>query len=257
MYKRLFTFGCSWTDFAWPTWADIIARDLDIYYENWGVSGIGNQGIQSRFVECNNKNNFTDTDLVIVQWSGWNREDRFLEAWKASGSIFNNPYYDNKFIKKYWNYNNDLIKNSVAIKTTNDAYLENIGYQWSLQSPATYSDNKENTTRLTPDVVDAYYNHLPKIDTPEFNNTYFNGRCMDSHPDVMAHIEIIEKYIYPNLFKREQIQDKTRQFFSSYSNDMEKILSPRDGWHSMVKKTNKINKKYKLAIGAFSDHYGV
>ncbi len=40
---RLITFGCSFTDYSWPTWADIIARDLDCEYENWAIGGGGNQ----------------------------------------------------------------------------------------------------------------------------------------------------------------------------------------------------------------------
>lgn len=32
---RLFTFGCSFTKFFWPTWADILGQEFD-YYENWG-----------------------------------------------------------------------------------------------------------------------------------------------------------------------------------------------------------------------------
>ena len=39
--KRLFTFGCSVTEFIWPTWADILGREFD-YYENWGRVGAGN-----------------------------------------------------------------------------------------------------------------------------------------------------------------------------------------------------------------------
>ena len=37
MYNRLFTFGCSYTRYNWPTWADIIADDLQIPFQNWGV----------------------------------------------------------------------------------------------------------------------------------------------------------------------------------------------------------------------------
>ena len=48
--KRLFAFGCSFTGYGWPTWADIIGQSFD-YYENWGKSGIGNYLISSRVVE--------------------------------------------------------------------------------------------------------------------------------------------------------------------------------------------------------------
>jgi hypothetical protein len=41
-YKRFFAFGRSFTDYLWPTWADIIGREIP-YYENWGHGAAGNQ----------------------------------------------------------------------------------------------------------------------------------------------------------------------------------------------------------------------
>ncbi len=76
MYNRIFTFGCSYTSFMWPTWADIIADDLCLPLQNWGIAGIGNVAIVSRMLECDLKNKFTDSDLILVNWSSWHREDR-------------------------------------------------------------------------------------------------------------------------------------------------------------------------------------
>ena len=42
-YKRLFVFGCSFTQYRWPTWADIIAKDNPhLEYFNTANSGAGN-----------------------------------------------------------------------------------------------------------------------------------------------------------------------------------------------------------------------
>ena len=41
--KRLFTFGCSFTDYRWATWANILAYELDCEFHNFGKSGAGNQ----------------------------------------------------------------------------------------------------------------------------------------------------------------------------------------------------------------------
>jgi hypothetical protein len=83
--KRLFTFGCSFTNYAWPTWADIVGQDYD-YYENWGYRGSNsalimmngddsarlsyNTIIQDRFIKCIQYNNITTDDTVIIMWSG-------------------------------------------------------------------------------------------------------------------------------------------------------------------------------------------
>jgi len=37
--KRLFTFGCSFTHFDWPTWANLLGLDNEYdLCENWGFS---------------------------------------------------------------------------------------------------------------------------------------------------------------------------------------------------------------------------
>ena len=44
-YKRLYTFGCSFTKWYWPCWPEIIAHDTGLPFENWGASAAGNVGI--------------------------------------------------------------------------------------------------------------------------------------------------------------------------------------------------------------------
>lgn len=97
--KRLFTFGCSFTEYAWPTWADLLSTNFD-YYENWGYRGLGNRGIAERVAECHATNHFTKDDTIIVQWSSHLRHDWYhihtlpsnrAPGWKTSGSIFSMP----------------------------------------------------------------------------------------------------------------------------------------------------------------------
>ena len=54
--SRLFTFGCSFTSYHWPTWADILGREYD-YFENWGRSGGSNQFIFNSLIEAKRLNN--------------------------------------------------------------------------------------------------------------------------------------------------------------------------------------------------------
>ena len=75
-YNRFFAFGCSYTDYYWPTWANIIARDTGLPSQNWGYSGVGNIYIHHKMVEAKIKQSINDDDLVIVNWSSWHREDR-------------------------------------------------------------------------------------------------------------------------------------------------------------------------------------
>ena len=45
--NRLFVFGCSFTMYAWPTYADFLGYEFD-HYENWGFPGLGNRAIAER-----------------------------------------------------------------------------------------------------------------------------------------------------------------------------------------------------------------
>jgi hypothetical protein len=264
MYNRFFSFGCSWTKWFWPTWADIVARDLNIEHQNWGSAGSGNQGIQSRFVEANNIHQFSNTDLIVVQWSGWNREDRYLNGWKFGGNVFNNSFYDKKFIKRYWSLDNDLIKNSVALQMTNDAYKHLINYQFTFDLPYNrvniknkdYNNmfNNNHITDKTKYIIENYYSYIPNLDVPKINNSEFKSNCIDGHPDVLAHLDIVETYIYPKLFNNDKVKKDTRDFFYSYYDDLSSLLSLSDSWNDMEKKSFEINKKYNLKLG---DHVGI
>ena len=74
--KRLFTFGCSFTHYHWPTWADILGKEFD-YFENWGQGGSGNLFILNSLNECVIKRNITSDDTVIIKWTDIYRNDTY------------------------------------------------------------------------------------------------------------------------------------------------------------------------------------
>ena len=139
--RRLYAFGCSFTMYAWPTYADILGSQFDTY-ENWAFPGLGNRAIAERIAECHAKNTFTKDDVVLVQWSTHIRNDwhtfesmqfdpnSFLHVWfrqnsnigwKTQGSIFNPSnrqyVYDNHWVQTFWD------ENSYAMYTLNDMLL--------------------------------------------------------------------------------------------------------------------------------------
>lgn len=90
---RLFTFGCSITQFFYPTWADLLIwhfGDKMELSENWGKSGAGNQYIFTRIWEADSIYNFNKDDIVIVQWSAMFRDDRFIlnHGWHVAGNLY-------------------------------------------------------------------------------------------------------------------------------------------------------------------------
>jgi hypothetical protein len=143
---RLFTFGCSFTNYSWPMWSDLFGLEFD-HYENWGVPGIGNIAIANRVTECHVKNNFTADDIIVVQWSSHIRNDYHLfrkppegrdvlMGWKTKGSIFNylnEEIYDNKWIDNFFDEPSYVMLSLNAIHST-QLFLESTGCKWAMTS---------------------------------------------------------------------------------------------------------------------------
>ena len=153
--KRLFAFGCSFTMYAWPTYADFLGFEFD-HYENWGFPGLGNRAIAQRIAECNAKNKFTKDDVVIVQWTTHTRHDwhtfktvRFEQnrgdpvrntdhtGWKTKGSIFNymnrEICFDDHWIDTFWDEESYFMhgQNSIILAK---GLLESTGCKYKMTS---------------------------------------------------------------------------------------------------------------------------
>ena len=105
--RRLFTFGCSFTYFYWPTHADLLGEQFDELH-NWGLSGLGNRAICERLSECVMHNKFTNDDVIIVQWTDfhrydWHNPNSFGEFcnWRTGGNIWSKPV-EIEWIKDTW-----------------------------------------------------------------------------------------------------------------------------------------------------------
>lgn len=205
---RLFTFGCSFTQFMWPTWADIVAYDMGIEYHNFAIAGLGNVGIHHRILEADIKHKFTKDDIILIFWTSWCREDRIKNGnWLATGSVLNdgNEVYDRKFRKKYWDYSNDIVKNSTAIISTNRIFSNNIKWQACAVEFFGLEQELSTITKEEKYLIKLYKSSLPKID---FIHTFvivdkplpFN-HVIDGHPDVKKHLSFVNDYIYPKLKK--------------------------------------------------------
>jgi hypothetical protein len=144
--SRLFVLGCSFTNYAWPTWADMLGTEFEVY-ENWGYPGLGNQAICERLVELHAREHLTKNDTVIIQWTSHLRNDYHttdtrregvLEGvgWKTCGSIFNYinaELYSDEWIKTFWDetsYTMHLLNNIVLAQ----GLLKSIDCNWYMTS---------------------------------------------------------------------------------------------------------------------------
>jgi len=217
--SRLFTFGCSFTWWPWPTWADIIAHDLDIPYYNWGMAGLGNVAIQSRLLECDLKNKFNEDDIILVVWSTWTREDRYdvkkstfaRPSWNGTGDILHS--YDKDFVHNYWSINNDVVKNSTAIISANRMF--DITFNGHISTPLSSShDNAELYFSEGEKAIATFYQpNIPNDGEYQENGKHYcrYSKTNDSHPDILSHLDYVQEFLAPKLGRT--LNKKTVDFF--------------------------------------------
>ena len=84
-YKRLFTFGCSFTSYTWKTWADILGQQAEEFY-NFGQIGGGNEQIFFKIIEANKKYKFTN--MILWQCAGHTiTEKTYIRLTNGSQSV--------------------------------------------------------------------------------------------------------------------------------------------------------------------------
>jgi hypothetical protein len=165
-YKRIFAFGCSFTAYKWPTWADIIAVETKADYYNHAMGGMGNLGIMARVTEANARYKFNDTDLVMIMWSTYSREDRWINGnWFAMGNVWNSPYPDD-WVKEYCDPIGHLIRDHAIINQTNKMLKESKAGTVILRSvPFNYSEglkaDRPDIVRTLSVLYQREYDELP------------------------------------------------------------------------------------------------
>lgn len=244
LYKRFFAFGCSFTTYAWSTWADIISRSYpEIEYYNLAASGAGNQYTLARLMGADQKYNFNKDDLVIVQWGNVGREDRYIAGtnghvgWSKSGNIYSSMY-EKSFIDKYCHPMDFLLRDLASIKAVsnllqykqctyyfiaNDNIARNINqYNYANE----YNIRVDGIPRYN-ELIQVYESVLKEIRGNYFDLIYkgdwFNDALnkpqvkivrglliRDCHPSPSEHIQFLET-VLPHIIIPEQIKQLAKQ----------------------------------------------
>jgi hypothetical protein len=196
-YKRFFAFGCSFTNYHWPTWAEIIGRQIP-HYENWGRGSAGNQFIFNSVIECDAKYHFNKDDLVIIMWTSIEREDRYLNNdWHLASHIQRNQVYGKSWNKKFGKEIRGLLIRDLASIRAVQQLLQFRNCDWAnfSMSPITKMDVPES-----------------KIKNIENLNS-LHSRYVKLHTDLCLGKELTEQYAHSpdvlKLYKEEfvNIQD--------------------------------------------------
>jgi hypothetical protein len=219
---RLFTIGCSFTRYNWPTWADILGRKFS-YYENWAQAGGGNQYIFNSLVEANQRNKFTKDDTVIIMWSGPDREDRYIKGnWKTPGDIHRNQdHYSSDYLKKYADVRGYLIRDMVTITATKDL-LDHWGVNYHFLSLIPLA-NMLNDKEDYEDIYKLYNSTVESICPSVFEIIYdcdwFSRKNGHNLINLIPTIDQIDKIIQDQIQREYQsLMGSDWPIFEQYTN---------------------------------------
>lgn len=119
--SRLFTFGCSFTDYIWTTWPQVLGRQYQIPLYNYGKSGAGNMYIFNHVMQADCYYNFQPEDIIAICWTNVCREDRYAnKQWHTNGNIFTNDQFSKDWVKTWADPLGMAIRDYAAIKATQD-----------------------------------------------------------------------------------------------------------------------------------------
>tara|TARA_B110000444_G_scaffold261153_1_gene311480 strand:- start:33 stop:938 length:906 start_codon:yes stop_codon:yes gene_type:complete len=122
-YTRFFAIGCSFTEWYWPTWANIIAeQNPHLAYHCFAKAGQGNTYISTILNQLSYTHNLCETDLVGVMWSTFHRLDYYTSI--ATGSL------------------KDIVKNR------EENILKNSLQNWGMHSDSIHAQLNQGNTDL-------------------------------------------------------------------------------------------------------------
>lgn len=222
--KRLIVFGCSFTNYYWPTWADILRHELpNAEYFNFARCGGGNLFIASRLSEAEQKLKFNENDLVITMWTTLCREDRYFHGnWCLPGNIFTQQIYNKDFVDKFAQPEGYLVRDLALMKLTIDAsksYQSNTIFLHAQKFDSQQEkDHRNEFVSNTKKIIKSYKSltdtFIQGFFEKEMNQIWENGHTyqdpnhgtfQDYHPNPIRHFNYLKKIGF-------NLSDKTKKF---------------------------------------------
>lgn len=240
--RRLFTFGCSFTQYwRWPTWADILGRQYD-QFENWGICGGGNCQILYNLMECHERHGITTTDTVAIMWTNVSREDRYVrDHWLEGGNVYWGSELGEDYVRRYACERGYLMRD-LAVVSAVSQLLATWGCQSRQLAMVPLSqDNSTNQLGEDPtgakgleDVYALYGSRLasiaPSVYEVVFSNDWFTGEGLpdsfdssrrDFHPTPLEHLTYLDR-VWPHA----DISAATREWVARVQDQLKHHKEP-------------------------------
>lgn len=228
MTNRFFAFGCSYTNYSYPTWADYIGVTFDQYY-NYARAGCSNTFIMNRVVEADEKYKFnSETDLIIIMITGFGRfshmnaKEHPKRDWVTHGDLMSYTAVNKHdkmtkfFLDNIWTENWAVYQSWIAIKVIKQLLtlknikhkilmgIDNTGYKNGVALLDQDAKVKVNEIYELLDVqksLDEWKQEsLENKDSPYWNNL----KHVDGHPSHKAHYKFAQDY-FPELINEKSL----------------------------------------------------
>lgn len=241
--KRFFAFGCSYTGYRWPTWADIIGVNFELY-RNYGRGGASNLYILQKFLQANDLYKFNKNDVIFVMFTGFGRFTYYqnndihthgeIRSWYESTK---DPSVGKFLDSGIWTDDLGATNSYIAAKTIKNL-LENIGCKYRLHLSIDNSHYIKHPSRffqmdIALELAEEFYNTLDeklsfeewvKInytedDSYKFTDNNTENRVFDNHPTIEQAANYVKQYFpeYYTSVSKEFVDDEIKQIdFTDY-----------------------------------------
>ena len=188
-YKRHFTFGCCFTNYYWPSWADVIANAMpDAGYVNTAKPGAGNSYILAKLSQALRYYNIGEDDLVTIMWTSFYRQDRYREGegWKNPGNIYTQDDIPMEVVVKHLDDTMGFAVRDYAIVDTATNMLKNHSCDSIMMWGVEPSRNDYYGLSQTPNEetdwsnLQVFYKDLDQIILPDLLGTGCGGHWAET-----------------------------------------------------------------------------
>lgn len=224
MSFNLYAFGCSFTHYVWPTWADILGNYADDY-KNYGRSGVGNYYIFYNLMHFIVNHKHTENDLIAVSWTNFCREDRIKnKEWLNSGplAITNKKEFGESFINSLFDMDHYLERDRLFIITAIELLeakklnyimfdMEDISFKGKYLFENKIKDYSKYHQKILPSISATAMDFSPDVKRPRILCISTNKPIPDPHPLPTEHLKYVEDIILPNSNLQLTIDDEYKQ----------------------------------------------
>jgi len=211
--SRIFTFGCSFTQYYYPTWADMICYKNDGF--NFGQKAGGVTQILHKVANANRKHKFTELDKIIIMLPSLFRHDVGTMqnndvVWDCKGSQHSNSDIPNEYM--FMENLNNIIFLKEYLEASELCYWFTAMHDIFDGSFMEYQNlNEQQLSHLdyVSKIIDFEYPTMMEslCNIPgqwgSRSQLYQHGGLPDLHPTVLEHYEYATKITKVNISKED------------------------------------------------------